>query len=183
MIAAEVDAPRGHLHQGAIYAGVPVLAYPKLALALRPRHERDMSQLTVERVADDESAFSGDDWAVAYAKRRPVVVLSSKRELRHQVVRVLPMFSYRPDDFLERNRARIENGEYPQLVHVSENPGLRWGAGVISLAQVIELPVEILAGTYVRGVIEACSLTDASLALVIARLRAYLTLMDRGRPG
>jgi hypothetical protein len=180
--AAEVDAPRGHLHQGAIYSGVPVLAYPGLALALRPRHERDWSRLNVERVSDDASAFSGDDWAVAYAKRRPVVVVSPKRELRHRNIRVLPMFSYRPDDFLERNRSRIENGEFPQLLHVTENRRVGWEAGVISLTQVIELPTEILTGDYIRGVGQACSLTDASLALMIARLRAYLTLMDRGRP-
>lgn len=183
MIAAEVDAPRGHLHQGAIYSGVPVLAHPALALALRPRHERDWSQLRVERVSDDEGAFVGDDWTVAYVKRRPVVVLSPKRELRQRVIRVLPMYSYRPHDFLGRNRERIEAGEFPQLIHVPANQVLKWEAGVISLAQVIEVPSEILQGSYIRGVQENCSLTDASLALVIARLRAYVAIMDRGRAG
>lgn len=181
MIAASVDAPRGHLHQGAIYSGVPVLAYPGLALALRPRREADWGQLRVERVTEDESAFAGDDWMVAYAKRRPVVVFAAKRELRQRVVRVLPMYSYRPDDFLARNRDRIEGGEFPQLIHIEPNPTLKWQAGVLSLTQVIEVPTAIFEGDYIRGVTEACSLTDASLALVIARMRAYLSIMDRGR--
>lgn len=176
-----MDPPRGHLHQGAIYSEVPILGYPNLALALRPRQERDWQQLRVEAVATDPSAFHGDDWTVAYAKRRPVVVISPKRELRHRAVRVLPMYSYRPDDFLGRNRPRIEAGEYPQLVHVAERSELNWSAGVISLATMIELPASILQSTYVTGVTEAVSLTDASLALVIARLRAYLSIMDRGR--
>ncbi len=181
MIAASVDAPRDHLHQGAIYWGLPILAYPSIALALRPRSEPDWSQLRVERVTDDQSAFAGDDWMVAYAKRRPVVVLSPKRELRQRVVRVLPMYSYRPDDFLGRNRGRIEHGDFPQLIHVEGNPAVKWEAGVISLTQVIEVPTATFEGDYVAGVKEACSLTDASLALVIARLRAYLSIMDRGR--
>ena len=181
MIAASVDAPRGHLHQGAIYSGVPVLAYPSVALAVRPRSEPDWSQLRVERATEDKAAFSGDDWTVAYAKRRPVVVLSSKRELRQRVVRVLPMYSYRPDDFLGRNRERIERGDFPQLIHVEANPDIKWGAGVITLTHVVEAPITIFDGDYVGGVMETCSLTDASLALVIARMRAYLSIMDRGR--
>lgn len=181
MIAASIDAPRGHLHQGAVYSGVPVLAYPDIALALRPRREPDWSQLRVERVVEDQTAFSGDDWMVAYAKRRPVVVLSPKRELRQRVVRVLAMYSYRRDDFLGRNRDRIESGDFPQLIHIAADPAIKWDAGVISLTQVIEVPTAILEGDYITGVTEACSLTDASLALVIARLRAYLSIMDRGR--
>lgn len=181
MIAASVDAPRGHLHQGAIYSGIPILAYPGIALALRPRREPDWSQLRVERVKEDQAAFAGDDWMVAYAKRRPVVILSPKRELRQRMVRVLPMYSYRPEDFLGRNRDRIESGEFPQLIHVEPNPAIKWEAGVISLTQVMEVPTAIFEGDYVRAVMEACSLTDASLALVIARMRAYLSIMDRGR--
>ncbi len=181
MIAASVDAPRGHPHQGAIYSGVPVLGYPSIALALRPRREPDWTQLRVERVTEDQAAFAGDDWMVAYAKRRPVVVLSPKRELRQRVVRVLPMYSYRPDDFLGRNRDRIESGDFPQLIHVDGNPVIKWQAGVISLTQVIEVPTAIFQDDYITGVTEACSLTDASLALVIARMRAYLSIMDRGR--
>jgi len=179
--AASVDAPRGHLHQGAIYSGVPVLAYPGIALALRPRREPDWSQLRVERVTQDQAAFAGDDWMVAYAKRRPVLVLSPKRELRQRTLRVLAMYSYRPDDFLGRNRDRIESGNFPQLLHVESNPAIKWEAGVISLTQLIEVPTAIFEGNYVGGVMEACSLTDASLALVIARMRAYLSIMDRGR--
>lgn len=181
MIAASVDAPRGHLHQGAIYSGVPVLAFPNIALALRPRREPDWSQLRVERVTEDEAAFVGDDWMVAYAKRRPVVVLSPKRELQQRVIRALPMYSYRPDDFLGRNRDRIVRGDFPQLIHVDPNPAFKWDAGVISLTQVIEVPRAIFEGDYIRGVTGACSLTDGSLALVIARMRAYLSIMDRGR--
>jgi hypothetical protein len=50
---------------------------------------------------------------------------------------------------------------------------------VISLSQVSEIPRTVLEKGYVAGVQEACSLSDKGLATVLARLRTYLTLVDR----
>jgi hypothetical protein len=179
MSFAEVDRARGHLHQGAIYDGVPMTWYPRTALTLRPRTKPDYSELVAQRAMDDPDAFHGDDWIVLAAKRRPVAVLSPRQELRHRMARVLALYSYRHDDFLARARVDIEAGRVAPLVHVESNTDLGWDAGVISLSQVVEIPTSMLEGTYVPGVRQACSLTDDSLALLLARFRSFLAVMDR----
>lgn len=156
--------------------------HPTVALTLRPRREPDFSQLVVKRASDDAEAFKGDDLTVLWAKRRPVVVLSPRQELRHRMARVLCMHSYRHDDFLLRARPDIEAGRMPPLLHVESNPRIGWDAGVISLGRIAEIPMAMLQGTYVPGVRQTCSLTDGSLALLLARLRSFLGVMDRRAP-
>jgi hypothetical protein len=179
--AAEVSAPPGHLHQGAIYGGVPLLWYTDLALALRPKDGRDYGQLQVERATEDATAFVGSHLAVAWARRRPVLVLSPRQELRRQVVRVLALHDYADDEQLAGARPQIERGEVPGLVHVGECRTLDWPAHALALGQVLEVPRTVLEGRYVTGVHQVCTLRDAALALVLSRLRAYLTQSDRPR--
>jgi hypothetical protein len=180
--AADVGPPRGYLHQGAVYAGVPLLWYTDLALALRPRSEGDYRQLQVERASKDAGAFVSNHLAVAWAKRRPVVVLSPRQELRRGVIRALSVHGYGQDEQLSKARRQIERGDVPGMVHVAGNEALGWTASAIALGPVIELPRTVLDGDYVAGVREACSLSDTGLALVLSQLRTYLALTDRGRP-
>ena len=181
MSAAEVEAPRGTLHQGAIYTDVPLLWYTDLALALRPVDQGDYGQLKVERATADPDAFVGSHLAVAWARRRAVAVLSPRTELRRDVIRVLALHDYAEDDELARARPRIERGEVPSLLHVGECRSLNWPAHAASLGQVIEVPRTVLEGAYVGGVRQACRLRDDGLTLLLSRLRAYLAPADRGR--
>lgn len=181
MRAAEVEGPRGSLHQGAIYTGVPLLWYTDLALALRPKDGRGYAELQVERATADPDAFVDSHLAVAWARRRAVLVLSPRRELRRDAIRVLGIHDYAEDAELARARPRIERGDVPGLVHLAECRDLGWAPHAVALGQVLEVPRAVLEGAYVVGVRQACSLRDDGLALVLTRLRAYLGSSDRGR--
>jgi hypothetical protein len=139
-----------------------LLWYTDVALALRPRSGRDYRQLVAHRVSGDPRAF---------------------QELHRQATRVLAVHGYEEDRGLSQARSRIERGEVPGLVHVRERGDLGWGAAVVSLAQIIEVPRSLFEDDYVAGVREVCSLSDGGLAAVLARLRAYLALVDRRRWG
>jgi hypothetical protein len=161
--------------------GVPLLWYTDVALALRWQDDRE-SQLRVEPATHDPDAFRQSHLAVAWARRQAVVVLSPRQELGRGAIRVLAMHGYREEERLGRARARIERGEVPEFVHVAGNERLGWADGVVALSQILELPRSLFEGGYVPGVEQAASLSDGTLALVLARLRAYLALVDRGRP-
>jgi hypothetical protein len=181
LIAATLEEPRGHLHQGAVYLGVPTLWYAQIPLALRPRDEGDFSRLRVVRVVEDPTVFRGEDWVVASGKRRPVIVLSPRQEIRRQrAVRVALLYSYGEGTYLNRFRAEIENGDVPGYLHLAGHAAIQEiHDSVIDLGNITRIPKEILEGTYIPEVREVASLTDPSLALLIERARAYLALVDR----
>jgi hypothetical protein len=160
-----------------------LLWYTDVALALRPRSGRDYRQLVAHRVSGDPRAFQDEHLTVAWAKRQRVLVLSPHQELHRQATRVLAVHGYEEDRGLAQARSRIERGEVPGLVHVRERGDLGWGAAVVSLAQIIEVPRSLFEDDYVAGVREVCSLSNGGLAAVLARLRAYLALVDRRRWG
>jgi len=166
-----------------VFAGVPLLWYTDVALALRPKEGHDYRQLLAHRASDDPRAFQDEHLTVAWARRSRVLVISPHQELHRQAIRILAVHGYEEERGLSRARSRLERGEVPGLVHVREREDLGWEAAVISLSQVLEVPRAVLEDGYVVGVREVCSLSDKGLSVVLARLRAYLALVDRRPQG
>src|SRR5579875_3237718 len=111
--AVDVEPPRGSLHQGAVFAGVPLLWYTDVALALRPKEGHDYRQLLAHRASDDPRAFQDEHLTVAWARRSRVLVISPHQELHRQAIRILAVHGYEEERGLSRARSRLERGEVP----------------------------------------------------------------------
>lgn len=166
--------PQARLHQGALYAGVPVVWLPPPLWVMRPRRGR-MEDL-VARLADeqpDASSEGGQEIVLAEAKARPVVVLGSYAELRSlRAVRIVPLYSYRPGSGMTRMRKEIEDRKVGTAFHLtaSEELGVHEGALRLDQAQ----PVD--AGFLQHQV---ASLTDGALAALIDHAVRYIRNLDR----
>ncbi len=111
-----------------------------------------------------------------------MIVMSARREIKNQnTVRVVALYSYHEGGYLARAKPEIERGEVASLLHLAGEANLGMHDSVIDLSQILRVPKNVFEGSYLAGVHEAASLGDPSLALMLTRLRAYLTIMDRGR--
>lgn len=142
MTELSLSASRGSLRQGAVYLGIPVFWIPDNMAILRPHAETDWLRITApnwREVSDRFRLGDGVERVVVHAKARPVVVISSDAELRpSQPVRVVPLYSYHPGSFVERERAVIEAGRSAHMLHVKPRGTVR--EGYLNLRQASSAP-------------------------------------------
>ena len=169
MTTLSLSAPRVPMRQGAVYAGVPVFWIPGHVEILRPHTANDWLAISAKpwrEVGDRFRLGDGVERVIVHAKARPVVVVSNDADLRRsQPLRVIPMYSYREGSFAERERAAIEAGDLPHMLHVKPRGTLR--EGYLNLREACSVPHEFFA--------DAEHLADLDALSVATLLRHYAT--------
>jgi hypothetical protein len=166
-----LSAPRGSLRQGAVYQGIPVFWIPDNMAILRPHGETDWLSITGHPWREVHDRFrlgDGVESVVVHAKARPVVVVSSDAELRpSQPVRVVPLYSYRPGTFAERERGTIEAGRMAHLLHVKPRGALR--EGFLNLREASSVPL-----AFFEDAEPVADLDQLSVATLLRHFATYI---------
>ena len=167
--------PRAGIHQGAVYAGVPLVWVTAPLWIMRPKAGTydAMQPRRADEVADAFVGADGREVVLAQAKARPVVVLSNHAELRRlRQARVVPLYSYNAEGGVARLRLEIERGRVGAAFHLSGDTGLRIYDGALRLDQMQPVDSEFLSR-------QVASMSDRALAALLDHAVRYLRTLDR----
>jgi mRNA-degrading endonuclease toxin of MazEF toxin-antitoxin module len=167
--------PQSGVHQGAVYARVPIpwLRPPLYVMRPRARAYEDMTATRADRATDVFAGDEGSEVLVAQAKARPVVVLSTSTELRRlRQVRVVPLYSYRRGSALDRLQKEIRDGGIAGAFHLSGDQSCGIRDGALRLDQMQAVDSDFLNH-------QVASLTDGALGALLDQIARYVRLLDR----
>jgi len=169
------------LHQGTLYLAVAIhwLALP-LLLARGDGMPRDEARLVLASQTADAFRRATDRYqerVIAWAKRRPAVVLSTNRELsRGDSVRVAPLYGINPGNALFARRDAIRRGEVVDFVYVPPVAAL----GLTKESMISLRDVQVVRRSQLRR--PAACLSETGLHEVLAQYTRYTSALINPYP-
>lgn len=177
MNQADLRPNCGVLHQGTVCKAVEVFWLSDPLQLIRDQGMPANEARLLSSTAATSPFNHGEERVVAFAKRRPVLVIAHPRELvSDERVRVAPLYGLNPGSEVFRQRKELVAGDIPSLVYVPPKASLGLTKeGYISLHDVQTVPRKRLRDPI------ACLHRDA-LHDLLARYASYVGFVSDAYP-